>query len=302
MADIASAQRVRIWDGTNNFGVASTDPLYVRIHDTNNELNPAVYDAPALGTEGGAVLMVQRNDGGGNLVSLDGDWSPLQVDATGNLRVTVTGGGGNSSVKADDATFTVAVDEVTPMGAMYDDTAPPLLTTERDVGIPRMTQDRKLLVRIVGGDDATDRLEVTSAGAAHVNIAQVLGATHSETNPLFVQVVDEAASGNEVHDYNTAASIAAGAPSNHDYAAVGTFFLKSIIVAASGAMKCEIQTGAAGGPTTRAVIFTTGSQLTKQVNFAPPLEVAAVDIVRIIRQNDENQAQDLYSTIIGFDV
>jgi hypothetical protein len=313
MADIATGQRVRLWDGTKDIGFASTDPLYTRIHDTNNELNPVPFDGPAAGTEGGVAAMAQRHDAGGSLVSATGDWSPLQVDGSGNLRVTVTGGGGNSSVKTDGSVFTLNTDEVTPMGALADDTAPGSVD-EGDVGIPRMTLDRKMLQVIVDPDTDGNRWAIDGAGLGQVDLAAVsvtavpvsaTAAVNDETNPIYVQVVSGATSGNEVHDFDQAAATGAGASTNHDYVTAGaTFFLKSVIIGASGEARFELQIGPAAGLVTKGVFFTTSSNPTKQLDFDPPMEipVAASGTTRIVKQNDDNQAQDVYSTIIGYDV
>jgi hypothetical protein len=245
--------------------------------------------------------MAQRHDAGGALVGTTGDYTPLQTDSVGNLRVTVTGGG-NASVIVDDAAFTPAVSSVTMLGAFADETAPDSVD-EGDGGAVRMTLDRKLLVRVVGSADA-NRLEVSAAGAVHTNLAQVLGATHSETNPVYVQIVHTQVSTVEIHDYNTIASVASDATDNHDVAAANTtFLLTRILVAASGAAKWEIQTGPVAALATVAVAFTSAAKPTEQVVFDPPREVTGLTpTVRVIRRNDDNQAQDLYSTIMGSDV
>jgi len=231
----------------------------------------------------------------------------LGIDSDGELTVKINQTGSNNNVQndetiADDAAFAVATSPVFPMGALADETAPDSVD-EGDIGAPRMTLDRKLLVRVVGSTDA-NRLEVTASGAVHTNLSEVNGATHSETNPVFVQVVSTAVSGSEIHDYSVA-TVAKDATDNHDYTvANSTFLLKSVAVTASGAMKAEIQTGPVAGLATVAVIFTSPSNPFNQIFFDPPVEVpvASTGTVRVIRRNDDNQSQDLYSTIIGNDV
>jgi hypothetical protein len=44
-------------------------------------------DAAHASGDAGVMALVVRNDAGGSLVSADGDYAPLQVDANGNLRV-----------------------------------------------------------------------------------------------------------------------------------------------------------------------------------------------------------------------
>lgn len=132
--------------------------------------------------------------------------------------------------------------------------------------------------------DGTDFMAVNSDGSINVNLvtAAVVG---------------------EVHNYNTAASVASDATSNHDYTVTGTtFILKSIIFACSGGMKVEIQTGPVASLVTKAVGFLTGRQGdTQQLDFNPPIEVpvTSTGTVRVIRTNRSGSATDVYSTIIG---
>jgi hypothetical protein len=80
--------------------------------------------------------------------------------------------------------------------------------------------------------------------------------------------------------------------------------LKSIIVASSGSMKCELQVGPVAALVTKAVIFTSGAKPTEQIFFDPPIEIpdTSTGTIRIIRRNDDHNAMDVYSTIIGVEV
>ena len=131
-------------------------------------------------------------------------------------------------------------------------------------------------------------------------------AANSLTNPIYVRDVEDSSDTDEVHDFDTAASVAAGATSTHTYTVTGTtFLLRSIIVAGSGNVKFEIQTGATASPSTVAVGFLTGREGdSKQITFNPAIEVpvTGTGIVNVIRTNRQNQAADVYSTIIGNDV
>jgi hypothetical protein len=135
--------------------------------------------------------------------------------------------------------------------------------------------------------DGTDFLAVNADGSINVNVV-------------------DAQIGGEVHSYDTSASVAVNATDNHDYTVTSTktLLLRSIIVAASGAMKVEIQVGPVASLVTKAVIFTSPSKPTEQVVFDPPIEVpdTSTGTVRVIRRNDDNQAMDVYSTIIGTEV
>src|SRR3990167_9573798 len=90
------------------------------------------------------------------------------VDGSGT-QITSFGGSGGTS-HSDDAAFTIgSASSITPMGALADDTTPDSVD-EGDVGVPRMTLDRKLLTRIVGATDA-NRVDVDASGHLQVDIA-----------------------------------------------------------------------------------------------------------------------------------
>lgn len=115
-----------------------------------------------------------------------------------------------------------------------------------------------------------------------------------------------ALSGGEVHDYDTAASVASAATSNHDYTVTASTILKlhQIIVSSAGKLKAELQVKEGGVFVTKAVRFAMPKEDIDLV-FKMPIEVDAGETapqVRIIRTNLDNQATDLYSTIIGDEV
>lgn len=256
----------------------------------------------------GAFTLAVRNDAGTALAA-DGDYIPFMVNSAGALYTTSTS---NSPSKVDDSAFSIAVDTVSPSGFLADETAPDSVD-EGDVGLARMTLDRKVLTRIVGATDA-NRLDIDASGHAQIDIAAIsvtafpvsaTTALNTMTNPIFVQTVDTALSTDEIHDYSTATP-AGDAASNHDYTVTGTtFMLKSIIASCSGAMKFEIQTGPVASLVTKAVGFLNARQGdTKQVYFDPPIEVpvTSTGTVRVIRTNRNSSSTDVYSTIIGYDV
>lgn len=289
MADGTFALKVSATRADNS----ATNPIFLQLTDGTAAIDAFQGEGAVAATDG---LMVLTDDGTNTHF--------LQSNVGGDLKITLDGETVTttlSALLADDSAFTIATDTVMPMGALADDTAPDSVD-EGDIGVPRMTLDRKLLMRLVGSTDA-NRLEIDASGRALIDLNAVNGAAISETNPLYVKEVKEVASGNEIHDYDTTAAVAGDGTDNHQYTAVGTFFLKEVKFAASGSIKAEIQTGALAGPTTKAVAFADGkSGASGSVVFDPPIEVAAADIVRVIRTNREGSAQDVYSTIIGYDV
>lgn len=170
---------------------------------------------------------------------------------------------------------------------------------------------------------------VANQGAANAtpwneNIAQIAGAVPSASNSLPVQIttgsaflsasnplpvalIDPPANGSQVNDYKQATAIAAGASDNHDYTvtAAKTLRLEQIISAGSGKAKMEIQVESGVGTntfTTRFVQFNSTATPSMQVTLSSPISVAAGVRVRVIMTNKDLLAQDLYSTICGYEI
>lgn len=253
----------------------------------------------------GTATMFERDDVLSTITPAEGDWASLRCNARGALWVEldptndVSINDGGNSITVDDGGTTLSIDD-----------------GGGSITVDAVDLDIRALDHVTIGDsvrigDGTETWSIDASGYGQIDIAeQSLTAikiskdanANSETNPIYVKEVDTVVSGEEVHDYDTTASVGAGSSDNHDYATVGTtFFLKSVIVSASGNMKFEIQVDNGAGYNTVAVGFLTGRQGdTKQVTFDPAIE--ATTGVRIIRTNRQLQTQDVYSTIIGNDV
>lgn len=221
------------------------------------------------------VIFTGITDDNGNLVSVTNN--ALDVNATVTLETAY----------ADNSTeFTIDTDDVNAQGYIVEEVATPTVT-EGNIGLARMTADRKILTVITDPTTDGNRLGINADGSINVNVT-----TSSITG--------------EVHDYDTASAVAADATSNHDYTVANTtFLLTSIIVSGSGNVKFEVQTGPVAGLATVAVGFLTGRQGdTKQIDFSPAVEVpvASTGTVRVIRTNRQGASTDLYSTIIGIDI
>jgi hypothetical protein len=166
--------------------------------------------------------------------------------------------------------------------------------------------------------DGTNSQSFTGAGEAKVDVTQPLpagtnnigkvsiqdssGNPFSNTNPLFVTQAD--ATGTPVENYNTSASLAAGATSNHDYTVTAgkTLFLRQFWASASGKLKIEIQleTGAATGIfNTIYVGFNSTANPNIPVSILSGKSQVAGAKVRIIRTNEDKASMDVYSTISG---
>jgi len=132
------------------------------------------------------------------------------------------------------------------------------------------------------------------------------GEAYTSANPLPVTI--DSTDGTAVHDFNTAAAVVSDATSNHDLSVANgdTFLLQQVIMSASGRHKAELQIGDGGAVevfATLAVKFGSEATHSAEIILAQPKEVVGTvntTTVRVIRTNrDDDDAQDLYSTIIG---
>lgn len=155
------------------------------------------------------------------------------------------------------------------------------------------------------------------------NIAQIAGAVPSATNALPTQIstagafvsssnplpviLDPAGIGISINDYKDATAIAAGASDNHDYTVTAgkTLHLEQLESTGSGKSKMEVQieTGVATGVfTSKFVQFNSTATPNMHIALLANILVAAGVRVRVIMTNRDNQSQDMYSTISGFEV
>lgn len=101
-------------------------------------------DAAHSSGDTGTMALGVRRDANTTLAGTDGDYTPFQVDANGNLKVNVIAGAGSGgTAMTDDAAFTPATTSITPAGAVFDDTAPDSVD-EGDGGAVRMSANRNL--------------------------------------------------------------------------------------------------------------------------------------------------------------
>lgn len=220
-----------------------------------------------------------------------------QVDSDGNLHTEMHG---NDPAGTDRVLRTSEQGALTPDGVYNVSTN----TKPGNVGIIAHT-------RSASPGDSTQNKRVTSVTgssnreALDVAITDENGAPFTASNPLPVTSVDS--EGTEVNDYNTVASVAAGGTSNHDYTVTASTTLKlsQIWATASGKLKITVQveTGVATGSfTTKFVAFNSTSNPNILMPVNENIAVAAGVRVRVIRQNNDNQSQDVYSTICGHEI
>lgn len=122
-------------------------------------------DAVHSSGDTGVQILAVRNDTLAALAGTDGDYAPIQVNADG--AVYVTGSFSADNVLVDDAAFTVGTSSVGAVGMLADETTPDSVD-EGDIGIPRMTLDRKQLNVLVDATTDSQRLGIDASGNAQV--------------------------------------------------------------------------------------------------------------------------------------
>jgi hypothetical protein len=146
------------------------------------------------------------------------------------------------------------------------------------------------------------------------NITQIVGATPSASNSLPVQIstgsafvsaanplpvtIDPAAAGTPKNYYTASTAVAVGSSVTQSTTVAGTtgFYLQSVILSGSGKFQALLQVAGV----TIAYAFNSTATPTVQLNFPNNTLVATGTTVAVVITNNDLAAQDLYSTIIGF--
>lgn len=157
-------------------------------------------DGVAITAGSGTTILTDDTGAGGHAqvvklaISTDGSGTLIPADGTVGMSVNVT------QAIADDSAFTAATTKVMPTGLMADDTSTDLVD-EGDVGVARMTLDRRQIVQIgesaakdvKGGGSKTDTSDqsIMAAGGAGVyNYLQWVTVYNASATNTYVNVKD----------------------------------------------------------------------------------------------------------------
>jgi len=316
---------VKIGDGTDFLAVNADGSINVTVTGGASNTQYAE-DAAHVSGDIGTMALAVRKDSIASNVSADGDYASLLVDANGRLYTQIHDGGnsitvdGSVTVSATDLDIrdlthvsdSVKVGDGTDLLAVNADGSINAVVTATDLDIRNLSSATDSVAVTDGGGSLTVDGAVTVSAtdldirdltlAADAVRVSANTSANSQTNPIFVQNVENAITG-EVHDYNTASAVAADTASNHDYTVTTNLKLKQVTVAASGGCKIEVQVGPVASLVSKKVAFIPKEGGVVELHFNPPIEVpnTSTGTVRVIRTNRQGQAQDLYSTIEGID-
>lgn len=156
----------------------------------------------------------------------------------------------------------------------------------------------------VGGTDGTNlqALSTDTSGKLKVNVFDSAGLAISGANPLPV-TISGATTGDEVLDFKQASAVAAAASDTHSYAvtATKTLNLQKVQATGSGKIKVQISLGTTGSEVLKVVLFNSTASPNCEYVFAAPQGLDDTMSVKVVVTNLDKQAQDLYSTIEGFE-
>lgn len=209
------------------------------------------------------------------------------VDTAGNVSTNL-GKVGGTATDTNNGTTSAGTQRVT---LSSDSTGQVKLATGSNT-IGQLTANQSVNTAQVAGTTTSVNTGNADAGTQRVVLA-------SNQPSIAVNVTT---GGTDICDYNTAAAVAASGTSTHTYTVTTgkTLTLGKCYATASGKMKITVQVDLGAGLVTKFIGF--NSTANPDIIFdlgSFGISVASTKTVAIIRQNNDNQAQDVYSTIIG---
>lgn len=157
----------------------------------------------------------------------------------------------------------------------------------------------------IGVGDGTEQLLINTDGSISTQLTDGTDALNINSDGSLNVVVSNSTAGDEIHEYATSATVAAGntvTVITYTVTALKTLLLKTVEAAASGKAKVVVLAGTPSSETVRAVFFISTASGFGQIHFDQPIEVAAGDNVLVTMTNNDNQSQDLYAFINGSEV
>lgn len=267
---------------------------------------------------------IDTNFAPGSEIGITDGTDSLEINADGSINITDNGGSltvdatdldirdldaAQDNIAISDGTDTLAVNadgsiNVVATATDLDIRNLVFATDKVDVSGSTVTIQEPLSIDDNGGSitvDATD-LDIRDLSDAtdSVSIGDGTDTLAINTDGSINVKVDSDVSGTEICDYQTSAAIVKDASVNHDYTVTGgtTFIGEEIWVSGSGKLKAEILINGS-------TAFV-GFNSTANPNIRIPLErickANAAEVIRITITNRDNQAQDLYSTLLGVEV
>lgn len=294
-AVFAPGGAVEITDGTDTLAINADGSLNAVVSATNLDIRDLAFATDKVDASGSTLGANSGVDIGDVTVNNAAGAAAVNIQDGGNS-ITVDGSVTVSATDLDIRDLTFATDKVDASGST--------LGANSGVDIGDVTVNNAAGAAAVniqdGGNsitvDATD-LDIRNLSASQDNVAISDGTdTLAVNSDGSINVRVTKIGGTSVADYNTSASLASGASNTHTYTSTGNFYLEQILASASGKMKIVV----AVNGVTRFVQFNSTANPNMMVSLEQPILATNGQTVTIARTNNDNQAQDVYSTIVGY--
>lgn len=225
----------------------------------------------------------------------------LTVNADGSVNVTDNGSSLTvDSVDLDIRNLVFATDKVDVSASVIALDAPTLAALE-SITVQNPSGASAVNIQDGGNSITVDATDLDIRDLTHVSDSIKVG---DGTDLLAVNtdgsinvVVLNDVPGTEICNYTTSSSVAANASVNHDYTitALKTFTGEQVVIAGSGKIKVQVLFNAI----VKFVAFNSTANPIIIIPLLRMIKASAGQVVRITITNNDNQAQDVYSTLMG---
>lgn len=296
-AVFAPGSQVEITDGTDTLEINADGSLNAVVSATDLDIRNLVFATDKVDASGSTVALDAPT-----LAALE---SITVQNGAGAAAVNIQDGGNSITVDAADLDIRdldSAQDSVEVLQATHDNLN---ANANLQVGDADVANGNPVPVSDAGGSLTVDANNLDIRDLTHASDSVKIGdgtdflAVNTDGSINVVPIEDP---GTEIVDYDTTATVAAGASDNHDWTSAAASKLFQVLASASGKLKIEVQVETAAASNTFNTIFV-GFNSTANPNIQMTLSKYRVvpngARVRVIRTNNDNQAQDVYSTIVA---
>lgn len=244
-----------------------------------------------------------QNPSGASAVNIQDGGNSITVDGTVDLgattlaaleSITVQNPAGASAVNIQDGGNSITVDGTVELGVTT-------LAALESITVQNPAGASAVNIQDGGNSITVDATALDIRSLTHVSDSVKIGdgvdllAVNTDGSINVVLLSD--VQGTEICNYTTSSAVATAASVNHDYTvtALKTFTTEEVVVAGSGKIKVQVLFNAV----VKFTAFNSTSYPTIIIPILRLMKATAGQVVRITITNLDNQAQDVYSTLLG---
>lgn len=244
-----------------------------------------------------------ENNGDAAIKIVDGTITSRQLTVNADGSLNITDNGNSLTVDAADLDIrdlAFATDKVDASGSVVALDAPTLAALE-SITVQNGAGAGAVNIQDGGNSITVDATDLDIRDLTHVSDSMKVGDGTDflaiNTDGSINVVVSNDVPGTEICDRQTSSSVAAAASVNHDYTvtALKTFTAEAAMVAGSGKIKVQVLFNGV----IKFDAFNSTANPTVKIPMYRMIKANAGQVVRITITNLDNQAQDLYSTLMG---